>query len=220
MPAARRCGPVANAPRSSGGARLRGAQDVYDFILDDPFRRNVFEAARSLGLPDGAIGAGFVRQPVWDYLHGYQPAEKFADIDVLYFDASDTTPESELRLEQELARRLSGVPWSVKNQARMHLRNGEPPYRDTEDAIAHWLETPTAIAMPLSRRRHTDLIAPFGVGDLLDMLVGATPAGVRRGDAYRTRLREKRWHLRWPKVRMFDVDGTEIDAERLRREFE
>jgi len=220
MPAALPCAQVADAPRISGGVRLRDAQDVYEFVLDDPFRRSVIETARSIGLPDGAIGAGFVRQPVWDYLHDFPPNETFADIDVLYFDASDLTPESELRLEQELAHRLPGVPWEVTNQARMHLKNGDPAYRDTEDAIAHWLETPTAVAMRLIARSAGSLIAPFGIDDLLAIQIKATPAGIRRREAYRNRLRQKDWHLRWPSVRMFDVDGTEIDAARLRREFE
>lgn len=220
MPAARRCGPVADAPRASGGARLRDGQDVYEFVLDDPFRRSVIEAGRSIGLPDGAIGAGFVRQPMWDHLHDFLPTEKFADIDVLYFDASDLTLESELQFEQELARHLPGVPWEVTNQARMHLKNGDSAYRDTADAIAHWLETPTAVAMRLTTRSAGSLIAPFGIDDLLAIQIKPTPAGIRRREACRNRLRQKDWHLRWPRVRMFDVDGTEIDAERLRREFE
>jgi len=198
----------------------RSAEDVYDFILDDPFRRRVIEAARGLGLLDGAIGAGFVRQPVWDHLHGYQPSEKFADIDVLYFDASDITPVRDLQLEQELARRLAGVPWSVKNQARMHLRNGEPPYRNTKDAIAHWLERSAAVAVALEARAPEPLLTPYGLDDLLNLVVAPTPSGAHRAQAYRHRLREKRMHLRWPRITVFDADGSEIHAERLKREFE
>jgi hypothetical protein len=220
MPAAPPCARVADKSRISGGVRFRDAQDVYDFILDNPFRHSVIEAARSVGLPDGAIGAGFVRQPVWDHLHGHRPTDKFADIDVLYFDRADLTPESELRIEQELGRMLPGVPWEVTNQARMHINNGDPAYRDTEDAIAHWLETPTALAVRLAPRVAGGLIAPFGFDDLLAIQIKPTPAGVRRIDAYRKRLRQKDWHLRWPKVRMFDVDGTEIEAAWLRAEFE
>jgi hypothetical protein len=220
MPAAPPCVRVADKPQPAPVVRLRNAQDVYDFILDDPFRRSVIEAARSVGLPDGAIGAGFVRQPIWDCLHGYPATDKFADIDVLYFDPSDLTPESELRIEQELGRRMPGVPWEVTNQARMHISNGDPAYRDTEDAIAHWLETPTALAMRLPPQTAGGLIAPFGIVDLLAIQIKPTPAGARRGNAYRKRLRQKDWHQRWPKVRMYDVDGFEIVAEELRARFE
>lgn len=220
MPAAPPWARVADKPLFNPAERLRDAQDVYEFVVDDPFRRSVIEAARSMGLPDGAIGAGFVRQPVWDYLHGFQPTDRFVDIDVLFFDRADLTPETELRIEQELGRRMPGVPWEVTNQARMHVHNDDPAYRDTEDAIAHWLETPTALAVRLSPRATSGLVAPFGLADLLAMQIKPTAAGVRRLDAYRRRLRQKDWHQRWPKVRMFDVDGTEIDAARLRAESE
>jgi uncharacterized protein len=220
MPAAPRCAPVVDSQRDDKIPRLRDVQDIVDLILDDPFRRAVIEAARSLGLRDGAIGAGFVRQPVWDHLHGYQPSEKFADIDVLYFNALDTSPLADLRFEKELAQRLPGVPWSVKNQARMHLRNGEHPYRDTEDAIAHWLERSTAVAVALPSRAPKPLLAPYGVDDLLNLILAPTPSGTQRAQAYRDRLREKRMHVRWPKITVFDADGSRIDAERLQREFE
>ena len=39
MPAAPPCAQVADKPQPGTTARLRDAQDVYDFILDDPFRR-------------------------------------------------------------------------------------------------------------------------------------------------------------------------------------
>jgi hypothetical protein len=220
MPAARPCARVADTPRPVGAARLRAAKDIYDFILDDPFRRRVINAARSLGLPDGAIGAGFVRQPIWDHLHDLEPTDRFADIDVLYFDSSDLSPQSELRIEQQLGERLPGVAWEVTNQARMHLLNGDAAYQDTEDAISHWLETPTALAIRLAPRNSGALIAPFGIGDLLAIQIKPTAAGIRRSDAYRNRLRQKDWHRRWPRVRMFDVDGTEIDGARLGRGLE
>ena len=46
-------------------------------------------AARALALPDWCIAAGFVRNRVWDHLHGIVPARLPADIDVIYYDAGD-----------------------------------------------------------------------------------------------------------------------------------
>jgi hypothetical protein len=100
------------------------------------------------------------------------------------------------------------------------LHNDDPAYRDTEDAISHWLETPTALAVPLAAASEGRLIAPFGLLDLFAIQIKPTPSGIRRARAYRARLMQKDWHGRWPKVRMFDVDGTEIDAARLRDGFE
>ena len=44
----------------------------------------------------------------------------------------------------------------------MHLRNGDAPYRDTYDAVAHWAETATAIAAR-SLRGRVEVMAPHGI---------------------------------------------------------
>ncbi len=73
------------------------------------------------------LAAGFVRNLVWDRLHGLV-ATPFTDIDVIYFDPADLSRETENRYEAELRILAPEYPWSVKNQARMHLRNGDKPY--------------------------------------------------------------------------------------------
>ena len=40
-------------------------------LLNDPIRMNALYAVQALELNDGWIGAGFVRDAVWDHLHGY-----------------------------------------------------------------------------------------------------------------------------------------------------
>jgi hypothetical protein len=50
----------------------------------DPARRLIAEAVRSLALPDCWIGAGFVRNAVWDHLHGREPAFPGTDVDVIW----------------------------------------------------------------------------------------------------------------------------------------
>ena len=83
-----------------------------------------------------------------------------------------------------------GIRWSVKNQARMHRRNGDAPYRDTLDAVAHWAETPTAIAARTIEGR-VEVMAPYGVDDLLNLIVRPTPVFGHKMDAYRERIMAK-----------------------------
>lgn len=179
---------------------LRTEADIRAFILSDPWRKSVLDAAASLRLPDWAVGAGFVRNPVWDALMGRDMPTPVADVDVLYFDPSGITRESERAREAQLHRLMPEVPWSVKNQARMHRRNSDRPYRDTLDGIRHWLETPTAVAIRLTEGGEAELLAPFGIGDLLGMVIRPTPSGQRRRDAYVERIRAKRLAERWPGV--------------------
>jgi len=50
-------------------------------------------------------------------------------------DPGNATPERDIATEKQLFEEYADIPWSVHNQARMHERNGDAPYRNTEDAI-------------------------------------------------------------------------------------
>lgn len=172
--------------------------DILDLIAADAWRMEVLRAARGLDLPDWAIGAGFVRAAVWDALTSRPEPTPLADVDVVYFDPGQTARSRDEVLEAALSAALPGVPWSVRNQARMHENNEDAPYRDTADAIAHWLETPTCVAVRLRPDDTLALVAPHGVGDLLALRVRPTAAGRARRRVFLARMAEKRWPERWP----------------------
>ncbi|MDP6708114.1 MAG: nucleotidyltransferase family protein [Alphaproteobacteria bacterium] len=180
--------------------------DAVDFVLDliraDGWRLSVLARVHDLGLPDCWVGAGFVRNLVWDRLQGHARATPPADIDVLYFDAADPRPEAEQAIERALRRAAPELPWEVRNQARMHLRNGDPAYRDTTDALRHWLETATAVAVRLDAEDRLHLAAPHGLDDLLALRLRPTPAGRRRPEQYRGRVAAKDWQGLWPKLEL------------------
>ena len=52
---------------------------VARIIADDAIAMEQLRAVRSLDLPDWCIAAGFVRNRVWDHLHGIVPARLPAD---------------------------------------------------------------------------------------------------------------------------------------------
>ena len=168
-------------------------------VAGDAWLMTVLKIARGLNLPDWAVGAGAVRNFVWDQLSAKPTRTKPADIDVLYFDPRDCDPARETAYEAALARQADLV-WQVRNQARMHLRNGDPPYRDTEDALRYWLETPTCVAVRLEGDGHLTVIAPHGLDDLFALALRPTPQGRRRLAAYRARLASKDWTNQWPRL--------------------
>lgn len=168
-------------------------------------------AVERLALPDAWIGAGLIRGAVWDALCGLDPVSP-GDVDVVYFashapcPAADTALEARLRaldhreaiLRRGAQRSWAGaVPWSVRNQARMHARNGHAPYADTADAVWHRPETATAVAARLHAGR-IELLAPHGLADLLGLVVRPGPAYAHRPEVVRRRVREKGWMRRWP----------------------
>lgn len=180
-----------------------------DEFIADTMRRDAtamaqLRAARTLALPDWCIAAGFVRNRVWDRLHGIEPSRPPVDIDVIYYDAADLSKEREQDHEAALDRLLPGLPWQVRNQARMHVWKGLPQHRDTADSMIYWLESVTGIGVRLEPDDQLTVIAPLGTDDLLNLCCRPTPFGRRHRHEYDERIAAKRWRELWPKVRFLD----------------
>lgn len=123
-------------------------QDVLqDLLLNDPIRMKALYAVQALELSDGWIGAGLVRDAVWDHLHGYGQRPVSGDVDVVWFDPKNCSSVVDSVLEETLSRQSPVFNWSVKNQARMHQRNDNEPYCSTANALRYWPETATAVAV-------------------------------------------------------------------------
>jgi hypothetical protein len=177
-------------------------EDTLFSILETHGRlRRDLELVESLELPEWCIAAGYVRNFVWDFLHGYERKTQLNDVDVLYFDRSDLTEAPEKNYEQRLKRSVPEYHWSVKNQARMHLRNGHEPYESVEDAMRRWPETATAVGIALGPSGEWKVIAPYGLSDLLGMRVRRSPLFADRS-YFEARIRQKNWFALWPQLEM------------------
>lgn len=178
-------------------------------VLDtDPTVREMLAAVRSLELPDCWMTAGVVRNRVWDCLHGYDEPTALNDIDVIYVDPDDLDEASEKRMEGALRAHQPEHPWSVKNQARMALRNGDTPYRSAAHALEHWCETPTAVGIGLNTMDGIEIIAPLGLDDLFNLIVRPTPfarAHPNKLAQYRERMAKKNWSRQWPRLRVLGL---------------
>jgi 6-phosphogluconate dehydrogenase, C-terminal domain/Nucleotidyltransferase len=75
---------------------------VESILRADSFRWHVLDVASALGLPDSWIGAGFVRNAVWDHLHGRPPSPLTSDVDVIWYDLGGTDPAEDRRVEAAL----------------------------------------------------------------------------------------------------------------------
>jgi hypothetical protein len=173
-------------------------------IAADPGRMRALAFVLDLDLPDCWIGGGFVRSAIWNDLHGRAAQFPDGDVDVIWFDAARTDPAIDREIEARLTQAAPELEWSVKNQTRMHLRNGDDAYADTQDAMRRWLETATAVAVRLGGTR-IESIAPFGLDDLFALTIRPTPAfadSARSLDQRRERI--ARWQARWPKLVLAD----------------
>ncbi|MFA6554115.1 MAG: nucleotidyltransferase family protein [Candidatus Paceibacterota bacterium] len=174
-------------------------QDILKIIEDDKWMMDILHVAQKLNLPDWMIGAGFVRNKVWDYLHGYKNEKvPTRDIDLIYFDKNniDENKDSQLSLE---AKEKTGVDWEIVNQAYTHKWHNRGSYKDTQDALADWVEIPTCIAVSMDNNGELRLHASFGIDDLVNLVVRMNPRCSDAG-AYNDRVVSKRWKEKWPKL--------------------
>ncbi len=175
---------------------------LHQLIQADAARMDLLERVHALGLPDCWIGAGFVRSAVWDHLHGRPSRLPATDVDVVWFDRTRADEATDLGLETTLrAGAVAGdVVWSVKNQARMHRRNGDAPYGSVEEAMRHWPETATAVALRRTEEG-LEVLAPFGLADLFSLRLRPTPAFAGDKHAiFESRVKGKQWLERWPNL--------------------
>lgn len=175
--------------------------DILNLVRRDAWRMSILHTVRELDLPDWWVAAGFVRSMVWDALFDKPSMTALPDIDVIYRDPGDATEATDKRLEAQLAVLGGDLPWSVKNQARMHIRNGDEPYASCAEAMANWPETATAIAIRLEMDGSLKLSAPLGIADLITGLIRPTPRFGSKLEIFRQRQARKDWLSIWPKLR-------------------
>ncbi|WP_116138546.1 nucleotidyltransferase family protein [Trinickia diaoshuihuensis] len=167
--------------------------------------RPALVAVRDLGLSSWCIGAGAVRNLVWDWLHGFDDRSALADIDVAYFDPIEVGADRDAALERQLHAVYPGLRWDVKNQAGVHLwyeaKFGHPvrPFGSLQDAVASWPEFATCVGLALRADDSVEVVAPHGLSDLFAMVVRHNPMRVGV-ETFRKRVQTKQYGARWSRV--------------------
>ncbi len=169
---------------------------LKNLILNDSIRMSALQAVHQLDLTDCWVAAGFVRNLVWDYLH--KIATPLNDIDVIFYCLKDVTLDREKQLLERLNCLEPELPWSIKNQARMHLRNADPPYQNCLHAMSHWPEKQTAIAARMSLSNQIELAHCFSLDDLFSFKISHNPKTDRA--IFEQRIKAKEWLKIWPRL--------------------
>lgn len=191
--------------------KLESEQDIIQLVKDDEWMMKILQNAKSLNLPDWWVCAGFVRSKIWDTLHDYTERTPMPDVDVIYFNSSNLDETVEKQLEQKLKSINPQIPWSVKNEARMHVVNNIPPYSSSTDAISKFPETATALGLTLDDQNNVVLTAPCGIDDVLNYLLKPTPyfeETKERAKIYEERIVKKNWKSIWDKVKVHHIQQT------------
>ncbi len=193
-------------------------QATLDLIKADTWRMNCLHGLRSMRLPDAWLVAGFVRNLVWDHLHGHVGASPLNDVDVAWFDPKAERGMDQ-KLEQQLARACPQIPWQVRNQAHMARRNGHAPYRNTAEAVAYYPELATCVGVRLNDDDSLECLAPYGLEAAWALTLVANPRHPQAQSLLRQRVIEKAWLQRWPRLQVDDgaLDGHAPNSARRDR---
>jgi len=173
-------------------------QRIIRLLKQDKCRLQALQCVQQLGLPQCYLAAGFVRNLVWDHLHHYSPSTPLSDVDVIYFDAHESSTDKYQEYELILHRCMPQLNWQVRNQAKMHVRNGDRAYKSTLDAISYWSEKETAIAVQALISGEIQCIAAFGVDSLFNLQISHNPK--RAYDTFKNRVDSKGWLAQWPNL--------------------
>lgn len=187
---------------------------LCQLALSSPWFFPALQAARDLRLDAWCIGAGAVRNLVWDHLHGYAQPSQLSDLDLAYFDTAHMAPEHDAALQQRLMQALPDIPWEVTNQASVHtwfeqyFGHAVEPLASLQEAVASWPEYATSVGLCLKPDLTIEVIAPHGLDDLFNCVVRRNPTRVSP-DTYRARIAQKNYAGRWPGVAIVPDAGLD-----------
>ncbi|NML13070.1 nucleotidyltransferase family protein [Sphingobium sp. AR-3-1] len=177
-------------------------------VLGHPYLASIIARWQELALPDCWLSGSAIAQARWNEAFGFPAAHGIADVDLVFFDASDLSEEAEVAHAARIGRIFADMPVRIdlKNQARVHLwyegRFGYaiPPYDSAAQAIATFPTTSAAIGVQPGVGG-LDIITPFGLADLFAPVVRPNRAQITEA-IYEAKL--ARWKALWPDLQAID----------------
>jgi len=188
------------------GNNMTKIEQLLQILEKNKSVQSILERANELSMPNWYLGAGGIVQTVWNVKHGFDLEHGIKDYDLVYYDADDISYEAEDVFIQKGKELFKDIPIlvEIRNQARVHLwyekHFGKPvgQYKSVEEAINTWPTMATSVGV-----RKTDgqirICAPFGLDDLLDMVVRANKALIT-GKIYQDKI--DRWIKIWPNLKI------------------
>lgn len=190
----------------------RSEERLVEIVRSSALLMRALRAARTVGPPDWLVGAGAVRDLVWDRLHGVRGKMQPKDVDLVFFDPTSLDGERERIVLGALEELAPDIVWDVQNQASVHTWYPRvfgvevEPLLGSADGVATWPETASAVAVRLLADDSIEVVAPCGLEDLFGLVWRRNPRRVTV-DEYRRRIERKQVARRWPRVQVIAEQG-------------
>jgi hypothetical protein len=194
----------------------RLAVRVTELCLLNRNNAAILERMPELGIRDWWLASGCLFQTVWNLRCGRTAERTIADYDICYF-SDDPSWEAEDEVIRTAAKLFADLPVKVqlRNQARVHLWYPEkfgiayPPLTTASEGVLRFPCSAQAIGLKRSGDAFIDVYAPFGLGDVWDMVARPNRAlPLTKVYAEKT----ARWQAEWPLLTVYP--WVEKDSER------
>lgn len=159
----------------------------------------ILSDVRDLNLPDCFVGAGAIRNTVFDVLHHYKTRTKLNDVDVAYYDIKR---HDDKLLSKVLTEKNPNYCFEVVNQAYVHEFNDRLPAKSTSDALSYWVENVTCIGVRLEKDNSITITDPNNnaLESIFNLTVKPALKDANNLSRYKKRMKEKSWQNKWPKL--------------------
>lgn len=182
-------------------------EKLLQMLAENKSVQLILERAQEMDMPNWYLGAGSIVQTIWNIRHGFNPENGIKDYDLVYYDANDTSYEAEDVFIKKGKKIFNDIPVlvEIRNQARVHLWYEKhfgkqiDQYKSIEEAISTWPTTATSIGIRKDVEGKFQVFAPFGLDDLLDMVVRANKAKITE-KIYQNKV--DRWIKVWPDLKV------------------
>lgn len=207
------------ADDSMDGPADKLAEKVAALCLLNRINAEILARAPGLGVRDWWLTAGSLTATVWNLRSGRAANQGIRDYDLAYF-SEDASEEAEEEVQRAGARLFADldVTVTVRNQARTHLWYGEkygiayPPLTSASEGLLREPAIASTLGMKCSGSDFFDVYAPFGLGDLWDMVARPNRA-LPLAAAYEELT--GRWQVRWPRLVIYPwVDEQEKNKQK------
>ncbi|MFE4710781.1 nucleotidyltransferase family protein [Paenibacillus sp. NPDC056722] len=182
-------------------------QRLIDIITGSPWLMNLFHGAQALEPYPYYIGAGCLVQTVWNELTGRPLHYGIEDIDIVYYDSTDLSFESEdaMILKAKTLFADIPIPLDLKNQARVHLWYRDKfgidlqPYISLEASLDTWPTTATCLGARMNKEGSWKIYAPYGLEDLFALTIRPNKVLINE-TIYLSKA--QKWVNKWPELQI------------------
>ncbi|WP_197056044.1 nucleotidyltransferase family protein [Flavobacterium sp. AED] len=169
-------------------------QNILNIIKNSTRITSIIQTIGLISSENLMLTGGSLRNVIWNFQHYYREEYELEDCDIIFYNTSNLSKVYEETIKNKLEYLNPDINWSVKNQARMHIRNGHNPYKGIYDALTAFPETCSAVAID----KNWNIISPYGLDDLINLIVKPTPFCIENEiEVYHRRIKKKNWLDKW-----------------------